>query len=241
MQLPALIFRLGVVSAGALLALAACGGGGGGGTTPPPANLSSAPGQAAISAYVQSSHQYTLNAKDTSNNTYVLQLSYAPNAGTSTFNGTPNANSRTVSLTLSKNGVLVSNSISTSYFTLSPVTTLGGTYASGIPFFLAANQSALPTTLTVGASGPLDTLTYYHDSTQGAVDATAVQTFSVMANNSTTLIFCANTVVSNVTAQGTADGMANSTESDCYTGDASGNATLSYITLSVSGVTLTFK
>jgi hypothetical protein len=44
-----------------------------------------------------------------------------------------------------------------------------------------------------------------------------------------------------VTATGTADGLAAGTETDCYTVDASGNAALFTITVTVGGVTLKFQ
>ena len=66
-------------------------------------------------------------------------------------------------------------------------------------------------------------------------------TYSVSANNATTLLFCVNAVVSGVTAQGTADGLANGMESDCYSVNATGKATLTSIALTVGGAALTFK
>jgi hypothetical protein len=225
----------------AILGLSACGGGGGGSSAPAPANLSSASGAAALSAYLQASHQNTLSAKDNSGNSYSLQLNATPNPGTTTFNGTANASSRTETVNLYRNGLLVANGVSTSYYTLNPYVSLGNVSSTGSPYMIASNQSAVPTTVTVGQSGPLDNDTYYHDSTMSTVDATAVQTYSVLANSSTTLLFCINDVISNVTTQGTTDGMANSTESDCYSVDGSGNISLFSVAIAVSGVSLTFN
>jgi hypothetical protein len=224
------------------LAVASCGGGGGGGGgTPPPMNLSSAPGEAALVGYLQSSHQATLNASDNSGNTYTIQLSRVPNAGTTTFNGSAPAYSTVDTLTLDKNGVLVGNSISTGYYLLNPYVPLGSASSTGSPFGIVTSFTPFPTTLNVGSSGPVDDVTYYHDSTQTALDADEVGTYSVTANNSATLNLCLNFVVSNVSALGTNDGLADDTESDCYTVDASGNVTLDTITLSVNGVTLNFQ
>jgi hypothetical protein len=72
------------------------------------------------------------------------------------------------------------------------------------------------------------------------LDADEVGTYSVKPNNSTTLLFCLNFVVSNVTAQGTTDGLADATETDCYSVDASGNTALVSIAIAVNGVTLNF-
>jgi len=44
-----------------------------------------------------------------------------------------------------------------------------------------------------------------------------------------------------VTAQGTADGLLNSQEIDCYHVDAAGTATLASVSLNVAGNIVTFK
>jgi len=49
-----------------------------------------------------------------------------------------------------------------------------------------------------------------------------------------------NFVVSDVTAQGTADGLTDNTETDCYSVDASGNTALVSIAITVNGATLKF-
>ena len=221
-----------------VLLLSACGGGGGGSSGPP--NLSSAPGQAALSAWLQANHSYTLNATDASGNNWQLQISSSPNAGTTTFNGTANASSDTQTVNLFKNGAAVGNSVDTAYFTLNPYVRLGSVSNSGV-YEIDSNQAAFPMTLTVGQSGPVDSFTYYHDSTLTTVDATGVDTYSVKANNASTLLICAINDVQNVTAQGTTDGYVTETETDCYTDDASGNLSLSSVTVTGSGVTLTFQ
>ena len=99
----------------------------------------------------------------------------------------------------------------------------------------------LPATVTVGNSGAFDNLTDYHDSTLAVADADETATYSVEANNSTTLLTCFNTVISGVTAQGTADGLAAGTETDCYTVNSAGTAALFTITVTASGVTLKFQ
>jgi hypothetical protein len=73
------------------------------------------------------------------------------------------------------------------------------------------------------------------------MDASESTTYSVMANNSTTLIVCLDSQISGVTAQGTMDGLADGSESDCFTEDAMGNVALLSITLNVAGTTLTFR
>jgi hypothetical protein len=223
-------------------ALHACGGGGGsgGGGGGPPANLSSAPGEKSLDDYRQVSHQYTLNASN-SGNTYTIQLSSVPNSGTTTFNGSAPAYSSTNTLALSKNGVLVTNSISTLYYLLNPFVPLGAVSSTGTPFAVVTSFFPYPATLNVGDSGAVDNLTFYHDSTMSTLDADETNTYSVAANNSTSLLLCLNSTTSSVTAQGTADGMADATESDCYTISGSGTVSLVSITLTVNGVTLNFK
>lgn len=225
------------------LLLNACGGGGGGGSsTPPPPNLNSAPGAAAINAFFQASHSATLNAGDTAGNKYQVQLSWVPNAGTTTFNGTANAHSTVRAVSVFVNGALNSNDISTEYFLLNPYVPIGAQHTSGTTD-ISANIQPVPATITVGQSGPIDTVTVYHNATLITVDALETNTFSVLANNPTTLLFCQNSVLSNVTAQGTADGFVADTESDCYAVDASGNANIARIILSLNGgvTTLTFQ
>src|SRR5438105_14170176 len=55
------------------------------------------------------------------------------------------------------------------------------------------------------------------------------------------VLTCFNTVISSVTAQGTADGLAAGTETDCYTVNAAGTAALFSITVTASGITLKFQ
>ena len=69
--------------------LTACGGGGYGGGSGgymPTMNLSSAPGEMALVNFLQAAHQNMLNASYSGSN-YSLTVNFAPNAGTTTFNG----------------------------------------------------------------------------------------------------------------------------------------------------------
>jgi hypothetical protein len=223
----------------ALISLSACGDGGGGGTSTP-SNLSSAPGEAALLAYVQSSQSATLTATN-DGNTFTLDVGFAPGNGTTTFEGHGPAYSSVETLTLKENGTLLTTNVSTGYFLENPYTPLGKVYGTGSPFALVSNFTPFPTTLTIGATGPVDDITLYHDDTMAVVDGNGTETYTVQANNPTTLLFCINSVTSNVTAQGTADGLADDTEIDCYTVDAAGTATLVSITLNVEGTTLDFQ
>jgi hypothetical protein len=217
-------------------ALAGCGGGGS-----HPANLSSAPGEAAINAYHQATHQTTLSAMDSSGNNYTLQLSSVPNAGTTTFEGNAPAYSTVDTVTIDANGMVAASSVGTSYFLLNPYVPLGQVSSTGTPYAVVTSSFPVPTTWNVGSSGPVSNLTFYHDSTKTAVDISETSTYSVEARNSTTLLVCLNSVLSNVTAQGTADGQADGTGSACYSVDASGNMALVSITVMVKGVSLKFQ
>jgi hypothetical protein len=223
--------------------LSACGGGvvgvqGDSSNAP----LSSAPGEAAIVNYLQEAHQYTLNATDSSGNRYTIQFSSQPNAATATFDGEAGAHSTTETLTLEKNGTDITTSISTSYYFLNPYVPLGKTFSNGKPYGLVTSSTPLPATFNVGSTGPVDDLTYYHDSTMAIIDANETGTYSVETDNSTDLRMCLSFAVSDVTLVGTADDLAPDTEIDCYTVDASGTATLVSIALTVTtGETLTFQ
>jgi hypothetical protein len=219
---------------------AGCGGGGYGGGNPPPMSLSSVPGESAFVAYLQSSHQNTLTALN-GGSTYTLQVNGAATAGTTTFNGSAPAYGTIETLALGKDGVAVANGSSTQYYLLNPYVPLGEVSSTGSPYGVVINPSPLPATFDVGASGALETLTFYHDSTKTTVDASETITYSVTTNTYTALLVCLNSTISGVTAQGTTDGLANGSESDCFTEDASGNVALLSITLTVNGMTLTFR
>jgi hypothetical protein len=236
-----------IVSSMCATLAAGCSGGGGNGSSQAPVvspaaatNLFSAPGAMAMATYRQAAHKYTLKASNAGNN-YTLQVSNVPNAGTTKFNGAAPAYSSVDTITLDENGVVIANTVSTDYFLLSPYVPLGRVSSTGSPYGVVTSSSPLPTTLEVGSSGDMDSLSYYHDSNMGTLDAQEDDTYSVKANNPTTLLLCEDSSITNVTAQGTADDLVDDTESDCYTVDASGNAAMVSITLTVNGVTLTFE
>ena len=225
--------------------LGGCGGGGGSRSSssaypPGPVNLSSAPGETALMAYLQASHNYTLKA-NSGGNSYTLQVSHVANAGTTKFNGSAPAYSSVDTLTLDENAVRLAISASADYFLLHPYVPLGRVSSTGSPYGVVTSSTPLPTTLEVGSSGDVDSLTYYHDSAMSALDAHEEDTYSVRANNTTTLLLCLDSTMTNVTAQGTADDLVDDTQSDCYSIDAAGNAALVSITLTVNGVDLTFR
>lgn len=225
-----------------MAALPGCGGGGytaagsGGGM-----NLASAPGDAALEAYVQANHSATLHATDSAGNSWTLQYSSTANAGTTTFEGMANAHSTTDTIALDKNGAPFASNTSSSYFFLNPFVPLGKVNMGGTPYAVVTSSFPLPATVTVGGSGEFDNLTYYHDQTKTLMDAQEAVTYSVAANDSSTLLLCFTSVISNVSPSGAADGMAAGTETDCYAVDASGNASISSITVTAGATTIKFQ
>jgi hypothetical protein len=226
----------------ALMSLSACGGGvnvvSGGGTP----DLSSAPGETALVNYLRGAHQDTLNATDSSGNSYTIQFSNQPNAATTTFGGAAPAYSTTATLTLEQNQVVIESRISTSYYLLNPYVPLGKTFSTGTPYGVVTSTTPFPATLAVGSTGTVNSLSYYHDSTMAVMDGNETTTYSVDAYDSSTLRLCFDFVLSNVTLVGGSDGLVPGTdETDCYSVDAAGNAALVSIAIMVSsGNTLTF-
>ncbi len=219
------------------IALSGCGGGGGGAA---PSNLTSAPGEAAFSSYLQTNHQGTLTAT-INGHTLTLQYSLIPNSGTTTFDGNAPAYSATRTITLSEAGTQIANAMATDYFLLNPFVPLGSVSSTGSPYSVVTSSNPIPATLTVGDTGVLENDTEFHDSTKTVLDANSTATYTAQSHDSTTLLWCVQTVISDVTAQGTADGLADGTETDCYTVSSNGTANLFSIMLSVSGTTVTFK
>jgi hypothetical protein len=223
--------------------LVGCGGGGSGGGGGSKymmsMYLSSAPGETALSSYLQAAHQSTLNASYSGTN-YQLQVGSTPGAGTTTFNGSSPAYSVVDNITVSKDGAVLATDTSTDSFLLNPFVPLGEVASTGTPYAVVTSSTPLPGTLDAGGSGSFYTLTLYHDSTKAVMDATETVTYSAMANNSTTLLLCLDYTISDVSAQGTMDGLTSATENDCYTVDSAGTAALSSVTVVVDGQTLTF-
>jgi hypothetical protein len=224
----------------ALLSVSACGGPAvsvlpGSGSP----DLASAPGEAALAAYQQTTHSYTLSASDSSGNSYTLQVDSHPNAGTITFAGDAPAYSTVAALDLKLNGTLggsVASTVSTSYYLLNPYVPLGKAVNSGSPYGLVTTSTPLPTTFDVGHSGSIYSLTYYHDSTRAVLDGTETASYSVSARDSATLRMCLSFVLSDVTLVGGSDGLVpGQEETDCYSVDASGHADLISVAIMMSG------
>ena len=193
-----------------------------------------------MASYLQASHKYTLKVSN-GGNSYTLQVSTVPTPGRSSFNGSAPAYSSVDTVTLDENGVTLANNTSTDYFLLNPYVPLGRVSSTGSPYGVVTSSVPLPPTFDVGSSGSMDSMTYYHDSSMSLLDADEAATYSVKANNTTTLHVCMDSTITNVTAQGTADDLVDDGESDCYRIDDAGNTALVSVTLTINGTILTFE
>jgi hypothetical protein len=224
--LPLVLVSVGLPIVSALL-VADCGGGGGGGYAPPQ-NLQSAP---APSQPINVTSK-TLMATDSSGNSWAATFSSVP-GGMATFNG-HNANTSVVALTVSKSSVVVVTANSTEYYLSNPYSPLGisGT-TNGVAFtFLYTSYTPLPSTLSVGGSGPLSSGNYYTYS-GGPVIGSLTQTYTVTEDSPTALFL-------NIDSAGSLNGVQES-ETDTYSVDTSGAATLVKAQITVNGTTLTFQ
>ena len=138
-------------------ALAACGGGGGGAN-----DLQSAPTTGYAGA--QTNFQASLSGRDSANNALSLQLGVVPNAGTTTFAGAP-ANSATQTLTLSRNGAVLTTQIVTQYYQSNPYVSLGSVNVSTGTVILGVTSVVPPSTVlqqdTTGVAHPVALLSSY--------------------------------------------------------------------------------
>lgn len=167
---------------------------------------------------------------------YTAIYSETPNNGTTMFDG-QEANSSTVSLTVTENGAPIATEIDTAYYLENPYQPLGMSIsANGGQFDLLYNSTdPLPSTLTAGNSGPLGSGTYYVLNTNGGIGS-LTETYSVAAwNNSSTLLL-------STYATGTLNGqMVNETITYVLTPSSPpGSPILSSVEIIVNGAPLTF-
>jgi hypothetical protein len=219
-----------------LTVLTACGGGGGGGgggmgsvssamqPSLPPQNPES--GAALPEPFNIGS---TILSASSGGNSYAGTYSETPNDGTTMFDG-QEANSSTISLTITENGSPIVTEIETVYYLENPYQPLGLTlsYNGGQFDFRYNSTSPLPSTLTVGSSGPLDSGTYYVVNTNNAIGS-LTETYSVTTSG--------NWLLFNTYATGTVDGQSIS-QTISYvinSGEAKGVASIEIV---VNGTTL---
>jgi hypothetical protein len=204
------------------------GGGGGSGSgsagTPQVQNLESAPAP----AEPYSIPSVTLTATS-GGDTYTATYSQTPNVGTTMFDG-QEANSSSVSLTLAKNGTTLVTEVTTAYYLENPYTPLGlaGSVGGTDYEFILSSVNPLPSTLTVGASGPLGNGTYYLSGTNTAIGS-LTETYSVTANDPTTVLLTTS-------GSGTINGQSTS-ETITYAVNSSGAFELQSVEILVGGMT----
>ena len=207
--------------------LSACGGGGGGDGSPPPPEATFNLDAAFANTLTQGisfpnlraswnnvSFQLSIASTPTSDGVFLSQTYHrAIESSTVTINGQP--------------GPAAS---STLYFTLSPVTLVGGMDDAGLTIFTP--QGSLPTAASVGSSGPYTRAdTYVSDSNRTLLGQT-VMSWSLEPDTATTAWACI--VYSSM------DGFL--FEKDCYRIDAAGTISNAKATMNLTdGTTLSFQ
>ncbi len=196
-------------------------------SSPPPQNLDSAPAPAE-----PFNIDSTTLAASSGGNSYAGTYSETPNKGTTMFDG-QEAYSSTISLTITENGSPIVAEIDTAYYLENPYQPLGLTLSSnGGQFdFLYNSIDPLPSTLTVGGSGPLGSGTYYVANTNDGIGS-LTETYSVASNSGSTVLLTTY-------ATGTVNGQSIS-ETINYTVNASGAVELQSVEKLVNGTTLNF-
>lgn len=139
------------------------------------------------------------------------------------------------SLTIKKNGVVLTATSIQSYYSLNPFATQGARYSDGTYAVQTSTTGAFSTAAKVGDSGPLGILTLYTNTSKTSIQGTTESTWTLEADTATTAFGCANSIVKN------AAGAQTSTASGCYKIDTKGNALGMRYTLSIAGKTLVFK
>ena len=147
-------------------------------SSPPPQNLDSAPAPAE-----PFNIDSTTLAASSGGNSYAGTYSETPNKGTTMFDG-QEAYSSTISLTITENGSPIVTEIETAYYLENPYQPLGLTlsYNGGQFDFRFNSTSPLPSTLTIGDSGPLGSGTYYVVNTNNAIGS-LTETYSVTSSS----------------------------------------------------------
>lgn len=193
-----------LASAAVALSLYGCGGGGGSSGPDVVASTLDFPVDAALSNYFQAPHHYALDASFTDGSSGTASYAYAPNGGTTSFNGqTVLSGTETLS---ASNGT----NTATDYFTVSPFNDHGNT--SNGEDTVPDSLVTLPTTAKVGQSGSYGTATTYTDAGHTQIAHTESDRWSLEADTANTAWLCISYTQS--------DGV---TGKSCYEIDASGN------------------
>ena len=136
-------------------------------------------------------------------------------------------------MTITENGSPIVTEIDTAFYLENPYQPLGlAASYNGAQFDLLYNSTnPLPSTLTVGGSGPLGSGTYYVVNTNDSIGS-LIETYSVASND-------ASTVLLTTYATGTVNGQSIS-ETINYVVNASGAFELQSVQILVNGTTLNF-
>ena len=220
-------FSVHLLVASALM-MTGCGGGGSSNSPTPQQNLQSAQAP----SQPMTTPSTTLTAMDSSGNTYTANYSSTA-GGMATFNG-QNANILMIALTVSENGAVLATEDSTAYYLANPYSPLGlsGT-TNGVAWTATiTSYTPLPSMLTVGSSGPLDSATYTDG--MGNNIGSLTETYTVTADSSSALFL-------NIDAAGSINGVQ---ETETLTYSLATNGTVQALVqaqITVNGTTLTFQ
>jgi hypothetical protein len=148
-----------------------------------------------------------------------------------TFNG-QSANTTMIALTISENGSVVATEDSTAYYLTTPYSPLGlsGTTSGNVWTATITGYTPLPSTLTVGASGQLDSVTYTDG--MGNNIGSMTETYTVTAESPSTLLL-------NINAAGSINGV-QETEMLTYSVASDGTIALVQVHITGNGTNLTF-
>jgi hypothetical protein len=220
------------------LSLTACGGGVNttlsiGGTVVKSVTNPTYPLASAVSAFLQSSRDYTLKAKAGAD---VYELTWHSEPGTQGLFEGHLASTLDYSNTITKNGEKFAGSTLTDYFEVNPFHPYGGINHTLGNYDVASNQQPLPPVALAGQSGFLSNGIRYADSSKGRVLATSVTTWSLEDIGLSAAWACLKSSI----VQAGGNGQTTS-ESVCYKIDTSGNAIGFRVELTLNDLTLTFQ
>jgi hypothetical protein len=220
-----------------VLSLAGCGGGVNttlsiGGSVVTTVTNPTYPFAAAVSTFLQSTNDYTLNAK-LGADTYQLRWHSEP--------GTPSVFEGHVASTLNytniiaKNGSNFAGSALTNYFDVVPFKPFGGINHTLGNYDVASNQQLLPSAALPGQSGFINNGVRYIDSSKSLILATSETSWALDAVGTSNAWACLNSVITQ------AGSTSVTTESVCYKIDTSGNVSAIKIDLTINGQSLNFQ
>lgn len=211
--------------------LAACGGGGGD-STPTTASATTFPLDAAFAKAVINGVSLSGTAVD-GVDTWTMTISLTP-ASDEAFEGVVRKKALQ-SLTIKKNGTVLTATNIQSYYSLNPFATQGARYSDGTYAVQTSTTGSFAVAAKVGDSGGLGILTLYTNASKTSVQSTTESTWTLEADTATTAFGCANSILKN------SAGVQTGTAAGCYKIDTNGNALGMRYTLSVAGKTLVFK